>query len=229
MNPLDLVVFDAAGFEAQAACKGVRVWHSPAGDGVGLYYFSIPPDLDADLEDVEGVRALYRNAISESGSAIIEIETPMIQERRWIRTILKAPQQPTGMTYLGSLTLPFRDCSYVLKVQCLEHGVTGMREAVVLDELIKNGAISVSKEGQIEGWMADPYDASVRTPLMGNRAEAKEYDARFPAHPLSRARGVLDLPTMPRSPWPRLEDLVSVTTASISACGWRESSSIHRP
>jgi len=106
MNPLDLVNFDTAGFDAQGDRDGVRVWHSGAGDGVGLYYVSGPPDIDADLEDVESVRAFYRRVTVESGLAIIEVETPIIQECRCVRTIVKMPQQPTGMTYLGSLTLP---------------------------------------------------------------------------------------------------------------------------
>ena len=192
MNPLDLIRFDVAGFEAQGDRNGVRVWHSPAGDGVGLYYYPIPPDIEADLEDVEAIRTFYRKTASRSGSAIIEVETPMVQKFRAVRTIVKVPQNPSGMSYLGSLTLPFRDFSYVLKVQCAERGVTGEREALILDRLIASGVVSISQEGGIEGWMEDPYDATVRAPFMRNRAEATEYDAKFPEHPLSRARQVLD-------------------------------------
>jgi hypothetical protein len=154
--------------------------------------FSLSPDIDADLNSVEGVRARYRRLASASGLAIIEIETPIVQGRRCVRTIFKMPQQPTGMTYLGSLTLPFRDFSYVLKVGCVEQGMTGVRDAIVLDEFMKRGAVSISLEGGIEGWMEDPYDASLRAPFMRNRAEGREYDAKFPQHPLSRARQVMD-------------------------------------
>jgi hypothetical protein len=192
MNPLDLISFDDANFDRQGDRDGVRVWHTDAGDGLGLYYFPIPPDIDADLEDVDAVRACYRRGASESGMAIIEIDTPIIQERRCVHAILKVPQQPTGMSYLGSLTLPFRDFSYVLKVGCVERGLTGVREAVVFNQLLKDAAISVSRERRIEGWMADPYDTEVHTPLMRNMAEAKEYDGKFPEHPLTRARRVLD-------------------------------------
>jgi hypothetical protein len=124
--------------------------------------------------------------------AIIEVEAPIVQGRRSVRAILKVPQQPTGMSYLGSLTLPFRDFSYVLKVGCVERGTTGVRDAMIADQCMKDGTVSVSPDGRIEGWMADPYDASVRAPLMRNRAEAREYDAQFPEHPLTRARRVLD-------------------------------------
>lgn len=190
MNPLDLITFASPGFEPQGDNDGVRVWHSPAGDGVGLHHFSIPPDIEADLEDVDSVRAFYGRTASESGLAIIEVETPTIQECRFVRTMIKIPQQPFGMTYLGSLTFRFRDFSYVLKVQCVERGITGMREAVVFEDFIKDSAVS-NLEGGSEEWMEDPYDASVRAPLMRNRSEAQEYDAEFPEHPLTRARQVL--------------------------------------
>jgi len=192
MNPLDLVSFDVVGFDAHGDHDGVRVWHSTSGDPVGLYYFPIPPDILADLEDLTGVRGFYRKTAADAGLAVIEVETPIIQGRQCVRAIFKAPQQPTGMTYIGSLTLPFRDFSYVLKVGCLERGITGAREAMILDQCMKDGTVSNSPDGRIDGWMADPYDASVRGPFMRNRAEAQEYDARFPEHPLSRTRRVLD-------------------------------------
>jgi hypothetical protein len=192
MTPLDLVTFDTTGLEAQGDRENVRVWYSGAGDGVGLHYFPIPPDIDADLENVESVRAFYRNSATQSGLAIIEVEVPTIQGCRCVRTMIKVPQKPHGMTYLGSLTLPFRDFSYVLKVACSEQGVTGVRDAVVFEKCIKDGTVSVSRKGRIDGWMADPYDATVYAPLMRNRAEAQEYDSQFPQHPLSRARQVLD-------------------------------------
>jgi hypothetical protein len=192
MNPLDLVGFDLVGFDAHGDHDGIRVWHSASGDAVGLHYFPTPPDIAADLEDLEDVRAFYRKTAAEAGLAIIEVEAPVIHGCRCVRMILKMPQQPTGMTYLGSLTLPFQDFSYVLKVGCVERGTTGMRDAIIANQCINEGTVSISSDGHIEGWMADPYDGSVRAPLMRNRSEAQEYDARFPEHPLSRARGVLN-------------------------------------
>jgi hypothetical protein len=44
----------------------------------------------------------------------------------------------TGVTYLGSLTIPFRDFSFVIKVQCWEEGITGLREALLFDEMRRN-------------------------------------------------------------------------------------------
>lgn len=191
-NPLELITFDTSGFKSQGDINGTRVWYSPENDGVGLYYYGIPPDINCDIAKVQVVRDFYRQFASNAGLAIIEVETLMIGGCHAIRTIIKAPQRPTGMTYLGSITLPFRDFSFVLKVQCAEQGATGFREAVVLDQLISSGEVTVSSDGKIQGWMKDPYDSSIEAPLMRNQSEACEYDNQFPDHPLSRARNVLN-------------------------------------
>ncbi|MBC8136664.1 MAG: hypothetical protein H8F28_12315 [Fibrella sp.] len=94
------------------------------------------------------------------------------------------------MTFIGSLTLPFRDLSYVVKVQCAEEGVTGIRDAVVLDKMLEAGEIEFSG-GKMQGWMQDPYDPAVNAPLMRNLSEDIRYDVDFPDHPLSRLRSIL--------------------------------------
>lgn len=96
------------------------------------------------------------------------------------------------MNYLGSITLPFCDFSYILKLQRLETGVMGLRSAVIFDELLKTGEVTIDVEAeQMQSWMQDPYDPLVTAPLARNRSEAEEYDARFPDHPLSRLRQAL--------------------------------------
>jgi hypothetical protein len=59
MQPLDLVSFDAAEFEFQGDHDGIRTWMAPSGDMVGLYYFALPPDIDADLRSITAVRNRY--------------------------------------------------------------------------------------------------------------------------------------------------------------------------
>jgi hypothetical protein len=89
------------------------------------------------------------------------------------------------------IVLPLRDLSYVIKVQCEERGITGIRDSEVLYELLGRGEVAIDtgkKGGQIIGWSQDPYDASIVSTFARNRAEAEEYDARFPEHPLSRLR-----------------------------------------
>lgn len=78
-----------------------------------------------------------------------------------------------------------------------ETGVTGMRDAAVMDLSRRAGLIRIGDNG-LEGWFVDPYDPTL-TPadgyLLSNLGEAREYDDRFPDHPLSRAREFLDAVT----------------------------------
>jgi hypothetical protein len=192
MQPLDLVSFDAVEFELQGHDDGVLHWKAPSGDMVGLYYFDLPPDIVADLSSITSVRNFYRQIVTNAGAAIIEVETPEIAGCLTTRLIIKVPQNP-GMTYVGSITLPFRDFSYVLKAQCEEHGVTGMRDAIVFNEKMSSGEITMGSEKDIRpGWMCDPYDSSLKDGFAMNLSEDKQYDARFPHHPLSRLRRLLD-------------------------------------
>ena len=192
MRSLNSITFDLSGFALQGDREGVRVWHAPTGDGVGLYYFPIPPDIEADLQSVTAVRAFYRTLVMRSGAAIIEVDTPEVDGFLAVRQIIKVPQQPHGMTYLGSITLPFRDFSYVIKIQCEEHGMTGVRDTVILDKKMATGEVTLDFEKDaVRGWMRDPYDPSIVDVFARNLSEAEEYDELFPDHPLSRLRPVL--------------------------------------
>ncbi|WP_308292453.1 hypothetical protein [Streptantibioticus ferralitis] len=67
-----------------------------------------------------------------------------------------------------------------MKVQSVELGTTGMREAAVGLEL-----------GPEQLFLPHPFAPELRGPLPFNRADDPCYDARFPQHPLSRARRLL--------------------------------------
>src|SRR5262249_50068884 len=63
---LDAAGFDAAGYELQGEPEPgrVRVWHTPEGDGLGLYFFPIPPDLPR-ASTVDDLAAFYRGRLGD--------------------------------------------------------------------------------------------------------------------------------------------------------------------
>lgn len=195
MPSLDSIKFDTADFTFLGDEDNERVWHTQDGDGIGLYYFPIPPDIEADIQSVAEVRSHYRKLTDSSGSGLVECDTLLIHGRRTVRTIIKVPQQPTGMTYLGSLTFPFREFSFVIKVQCIERGITGWRESTILAELLESGEIIIddnTQGGPIPGWESDADDSAFVSGFTGNRSEEEKYDRRFPTHPLSKVRVLLN-------------------------------------
>jgi hypothetical protein len=185
--------FDETEFECQAEQDGVLAWLTPKGDSLRLFYFAKPPDLGADLHDVEGLRAFYRRAARQAGFGVLEIEACVIDGCIAVRTLFKVSQEPRGRSYVGALTFPFPTFSFVFKVESRECGITGVRDSFVLaKQLSTRESTTDIKSGQLIGWLDDPYDSSEVGTMTRNIAECPEYDLQFPDHPLSRARWVLD-------------------------------------
>src|SRR5256885_13702552 len=66
MLGLDSVRFDTSGFElsereiVRSQTERLRAWQSAEGDSVGLFFFSMPPDLAGPLGDLASIRQQYR-------------------------------------------------------------------------------------------------------------------------------------------------------------------------
>ncbi len=175
---LDSVHFDATGYQFQGEPRpGFRVWHTPEGDGLGLYFFSVAPDLPAGAESEEELADFYRRLLGNSGGKLVETTVISAGGCVAVRTVLSLPQQPSGRTYAGSLTMPFRDFSFVLKCQCEERGTTGLKAALLFERSRRANEPMAIEGGRfhIPGW--DP--------------DAERHDAEFPADPVARARRVL--------------------------------------
>lgn len=97
---------------------------------------------------------------------------------RVVCTILSVPQEPSGRTYIGSLTVPFRDFSFVLKCQCEEHGTTCFKAALLFDR-----SRAANEPITIEGG---------RFHIPGFNVDDPKHDAEFPHYPVARVRRVLD-------------------------------------
>lgn len=170
-----------------------RVWQQEQfKDTITLHFFDKEPDLPCKLSELSGLRNAYREGISSAGGGIISVDLVNINGLDGVETIFKLPQEGHGMSYLGAITFPFAQLSYVISIQCLEIGMTGMREAIVISKLMNSSQVSIDAEsGQIISWSQDPYEPSFKGPALANKAEAPEYDLEFPDHPLSRLRRLL--------------------------------------
>jgi hypothetical protein len=192
MRSLASATFETKDLMLNGESGNLRQWHTTDGDLVSLTYFDKPPNINASLDDIEALRAGYRAVAAHAGGAALEIEVISVDDCRGVRLILKVPQAPAGMVYIGSLTLPFRDFSYVVRVQCAEGSLSGIRDTTILAELINTGEVKFDEDQtQPTGWWTDPYDPLVGGPPARNLSELPRYDARFPNHALSRLRRIL--------------------------------------
>jgi hypothetical protein len=122
---------------------------------------------------VEELEAFYRGLLAasdtNSGGKLVEIRVVVAGGCLAVRTIVSIAQQPSGRSYVGSLTVPFRAFSFVLKCQCAEGEPTGIWAA-------KERAEGDGARLSVPEW--DPNSPT--------------HDAEFPGHPVARVRRVLD-------------------------------------
>jgi len=174
----DSVTFDTSRYSYQGENNGGRIWFLPEGGGLGLYFFPRSPDLPSGLTSVAQLRRFY---VAQMGSKlqVVECRVEALDGIRSVWLIGKGPDEQTGgAVYLGSLTIPFRDFGFVIKLQCQEQGVTGLREALLIDEALKNGTGSIEGDRFVaQGWSTDD----------------EQFDHKVPQHPLSRLRRELRL------------------------------------
>ena len=171
---LDSVKLEGVPVKSEGVHNQIRVWGTPEGDKIGLYFFPLEPDLPSNTSTLQEFSGAYGSFTEVSGVSVVDLQVLEIRQgRRVVRTIVKVPQETSGMTYIGSITIPYKDFSFVLKMQCAEHGMTGIREAILLDRGLAEDTVQFSDAGKIEGdW--DP--------------DNEKFDGDFPDHPLSRLR-----------------------------------------
>ncbi len=183
---LQALRFDLTGWSPDAQSEDELRWTSAAGDVLSLHLIAVPPEIPVRLEALQELRAFYRKTTVDAGGGIVEVELVSAAGLRAVRTLCKFPQRPTGMAYIGSLVLPFAGFSFVIKLQCPEQAITGLRDTLILSSLMPQD--EDPQRWMEERWAQDPYEPSDRSRLRRNLSEDEQYDAEFVDHPLSRAR-----------------------------------------
>jgi len=175
-----------------------HVYVSKAGDVVGVELRTEETVFKVDFNDLPGLRSNIRTGFGGAGLISADVEEFVSgadgAKIKGVIIITKLPQIPAGMSYNGLIFFPFKDFSYSLYMRFEETGVTGAREAAVLDPLIGSGEVKLvvgAAGAVIEGFDEDLYEPTLRGPLVRNRAERPEYDEQFPEHPLSKLRACL--------------------------------------
>ncbi|MBD2179644.1 hypothetical protein [Aerosakkonema funiforme] len=192
MPSINSVSFDTSKWEAIEQLDDRIIWKNDTADRLSLHFFPIPPDLPAPITNLTKLRNFYRQNVIQAGGGIISIDIVSVKNVSAIKTIFKFPMKSTGMRYIGSLTFPFANFSYVIKIDCPESGMTGVRDSLVHALVIKD----FDPKDPFKGWFEDPYDKTRQDAVMWSKSDDEKYDSQFPDHPLSRARKYLtEIPT----------------------------------
>jgi len=96
---IDSLRFDAADwtYQGEQEAGRLRVWQTPGGDPVALYFFDVAPTIpDRSLGELCD---FYRSGIKAAGAEMVECALEPVAGATAIRMLMKAPQQPSGRFY----------------------------------------------------------------------------------------------------------------------------------
>jgi hypothetical protein len=101
-----------------------------------------------------------------------------------------------GIMYTLTIYIQGDNAAYQIQSMIGEYGMTGMRDSVILSQMLSQGKVTMTPAGEgqqpkMRGWSSDPYDPSFTKGVPMNLSEGEEYDAQFPNHPLSVIRKLL--------------------------------------
>jgi hypothetical protein len=97
-----------------------QLWLNAFNDVIEFRTFDLPPDIPVRLSDARGLRAFYDAGAAAQNGTVLGLEVRAVGKVRAVLLELQLPAQPRGSTFVASLTLPFRDGSFVIKTQAIE-------------------------------------------------------------------------------------------------------------
>jgi hypothetical protein len=187
----DAIRMPVPGWSEQPLTEGMRLWRDASGGALALVIAT--EDDVPRLADVTNLRHAARALAEENGGGLIEAEPVVTAAFGTGGRLIYKRLRGRCYSFTGMLWFAV-DGHWPLWTSVYgEGGLSGIREAVVTAQLMSSGRLTA---GTYEsGWAADPYDASycgVDRSCLRFLSDAPEYDAQFPAHPLTRVRAVLD-------------------------------------
>jgi hypothetical protein len=183
MPSIDAVTFDTTGLnlvdDSRDPRSEKRAWTSDRGDAVAIMYTPGGEHLPAAARQTpQGLLDYWARQTQDRGGTHIETLLCHVGVGPAVISMAKYPQQPSGMTYIGSVAIPFQDFGYAVMVHCPETGTTGLREALLFDRWMAAGNTPQFADGRVV--MPPDWDP-----------DAEEHDADFPDHPMSRLRDLM--------------------------------------
>lgn len=111
---------DESGLNLRKNEPSRKLWLNGFNDVVELRAFATKPDIPNLLSDLAGLKDYYAKAAKTQNAEVLDLEVRVVAGIKAICLTMVAPAKPTGSTFVSSLALPFRDGSFVLKIQALE-------------------------------------------------------------------------------------------------------------
>jgi hypothetical protein len=122
MSPNPDLRFEVDGWAEGTSPDGHPVLVRAPDDILVARAFDIPPDLVAPICDLPALYEHLRGPLDEAGAEIVSLGALAIDGVPAVEMIMTAHDAAAGTVYVGALTIPFRDGSFVIKVMCRDSG-----------------------------------------------------------------------------------------------------------
>ena len=188
---MDTIRFDTSAWQLQEASATTMTWTNPEGDVLSLSRYDGEPVTAA--EDLSSLRLRARQLAESNRGGLVHADFIDRDDVRAASIIFKQERLP-AYAYTGMLIIPRRGHHFVVTVESVERGMTGVRDALVTAQLLQQGQLDPTKRDanrRVEGWFSDPYDSAFNATALNSVADSEQYDALVPSHPLSKVRTTL--------------------------------------
>ncbi|MCR9198014.1 MAG: hypothetical protein NXI04_05190 [Planctomycetaceae bacterium] len=162
----------------------------------------LPP---ADLTDLDAQRQFFREVTKKENGGILSVETQTVQGHDCVVVLSKeVVPKLRGYRYVGRAFFPHDDIWTEVRMDGIQMGATGMREAVATSSLGASmemeevpadaaptpmpGRPAKPGDQRLKGFYFDPYDPAFSSSAINSIADDPQYDQMSPQHPLTRIR-----------------------------------------
>jgi len=174
------------GFREHEPQNGMRVWRNDSGDLLTLHVRSIGGSFGGSEEET---RNLARGVAERAQAGLVEAGRSDDGTRAWL---IYKKRNPMGSYYTGMLFDFSLFLDRIWTTIAGQRDSRGVREAMVTQELLAAGELTLDDfDTKFSGDPYDPSYAGVDRKLLRTLSDDARYDARFPDHPLTKVRAVL--------------------------------------
>lgn len=176
-----------------------------AGQPGDIYSLTLKKGKHGLPEDVTELRSVIRKQAAGENGGIVQVEKIDVHGLNAFLFLTKdVGERFQGYRYVGRCVIPAEDCWFELRMDCVDMGPAGSREAAAQLQLQSDGEVeyeSIPREApptpgpqpgpdakRIKGWARDPYASEFDAQANLSVSDDPKYDEHFPNHPLSRLR-----------------------------------------
>jgi hypothetical protein len=179
------------------------IWAGAPGNTYTLTYHEGESQLP--LDDIDALRQSIRKLAAAEQGGIVQVDTIIVDGYDAAYFLTKdTVENSMGYRYVGRCVIPVDGGWYEMRVDAVETGPTGQREAFITVQLgiganveyeeipptapPTPGSTGRSAGRRIKGWYKDPYDPEFDAMASYSDTDDVKYDAKFRKHALSRIR-----------------------------------------